>query len=130
GAAGPATVTLRRPAGRNPRAVGRRPLTSAARGRSPLVAEPLRAADVAGAAVGAGAFVVTSLAGARESARPPVRILGSVQVGLPSAARQLGLWLAADPVRTVRRAASALYRTARRRPAAGAAACVHAPGEP
>lgn len=124
------TTRLRDHAARNPRALARRPLTPAAWRRSRLVADPLRAVDVASDATGAGAFVVTSLARARDLRSTPVRVLGSLQVGLPSAARQLGLWLAADPLRTVRRASGALYRAARRRPRDVDVACLHDAASP
>jgi acetyl-CoA acetyltransferase len=106
-------TTLRRQAARNPRALlRRRPLGRAAYRQSPLVAEPLRRADVAGEAAGACAFVVTSLARARDLRRPPVAVLATMQVGLPCAGRQLADFIRFDRERAMARAARALFGTA------------------
>src|SRR5581483_4270569 len=106
-------TTLRRQAARNPRALlRRRPLGRAAYRQSPLVAEPLRRADVAGEAAGACAFVVTSLARARDLRRPPVAVLATMQVGLPSADRELPDFVRFDRERTMARAAQALFGAA------------------
>lgn len=111
-----ASTLLRRHAARNPRALRRRPLTRAAHRRSPLVADPLRRADVAAEAAGACAFVVTSLERARDLPRRPVRILGSAQALVPPAATQLGAWLGDGRERAMDGAAAALWRDARVRP--------------
>jgi acetyl-CoA acetyltransferase len=118
-----ATIAHRRAAARNPKALVRRPLTASARRAHPYVAEPLRADDVAIPSAGACAFVVTDAARAR---RQPVRILGSMQVGMPAAARQASEWLAVKPLDRVARAARAMYRTARVRASDVDVACLHA----
>jgi acetyl-CoA acetyltransferase len=106
-------TTLRRQAARNLRALlRRRPLGRAAYRQSPLVAEPLRRADVASEAAGACAFVVTSLARARDLRRPPVAVLATMQAGLPCAGRQLVDFVRFDRERAVARAARALFGTA------------------
>ncbi len=111
------TTLLRRHAARNPRAVRRRPLTRSAHRRSAFVAEPLRRADLAVEASGACAFIVTSLERARDLPRRPVRILGSAQAVVSPAATQLGTWLGDGRERAMDRAAAALWRNARVRPA-------------
>jgi acetyl-CoA acetyltransferase len=108
------TLAHRRAAARNPKAVLRRPFSAATRARSPYVAEPLRAVDVAGPAAGACAFVVTGVA---RAGRPSVRILGSMQAAIPSATRQLGEWLAGWPLEEISRAARRMFRRARVKPA-------------
>jgi acetyl-CoA acetyltransferase len=109
------TLPARRHGARNPRALRRRALTAAEYRRAAPVADPLRAPDVAPAAAGAAAFVVTSLARAR-GARRPVRIVGTMQAVIPSALQQLGDWFAADRDRTVASASRAMFRRARLAP--------------
>jgi len=118
-----ANVTLahRRAAARNSKALARRPLTIAARRRSPYVAEPLRRVDVAEPAIGACAFVVTRPDRAR---RPdPVRIVASMQAVVPTAASD---WFAREPLDDVARAARAMFRAARLRPDDVDVACLNA----
>lgn len=108
------TCALRRAAAKNPAALLRTPLPAAAHRRSPFVAEPLRRADVAPPAVGAGAFVVTGADNAR--GRTPVRVLSSMQVALPCVARHLPEWYARRSEQALARAARRLFRTARLTP--------------
>ncbi len=117
------TIEHRRAAARNPRALVRTPLTAGERRRSPYVAEPLRRVDVAVAAAGASAFVVTSAASAR---RPSVGILASMQAAVPSASRHLAEWEARRPLDEIAAAARAMFRRARLRPADVDVACVGA----
>ena len=125
------TTTLRRQAARNPRALfRRRPLGRAAYRRSPLVAEPLRRADVAGAAAGGCAFVATSLARARDLRRAPVAVLGTMQVALPSATRQLADFVRFDRERAMERAARALFRGAGLAPGGADVAFLHDAASP
>lgn len=118
-----ATLAQRRAAARNPHALVRTPLTSAERRRSPYVAEPLRRVDLAVAAAGACAFVVTSPESAR---RPAVRIIASMQAAIPSATRHLAEWYARRPLDEIAAAARAMFRGARLRPADVDVACVGA----
>jgi hypothetical protein len=117
------TIAHRRSAARNPKALVRRPLDAAARRRSPWVAEPLRRVDLAEPAIGACAFVVTSESRAR---RRPVRILSSMQVALPSVTRHLPEWFTRKPIDEIARAARAMLRSARVRPADVDVACMNA----
>jgi len=74
---GAVAVTMRRHAALGENAVlGDRPLTLAEYLASPYLAEPYRAADCCLVTDGAGAFVVTSAARARDCRRPPVTVLG------------------------------------------------------
>ncbi len=120
------TCAMRRAGARNTGAVQRRPLTAAAHRKSPFVAEPLRSADLAPPAVGAGAFVVTTLEHARTLRRPPVRVLSSMQAALPSVARHLPEWYARRAEQALGRAARRLFRDARLRPADVDVACLYA----
>ncbi len=115
---------LRRNAARNPRALVRTPLAVADRRRSPLVAEPLRRVDVAPPAVGAGAFVVTDLERASTGRRPPVRVLSSLQLVLPSAARQLADAVRIDHAAVLAPHVRRLYRDAGIEPADVDVACL------
>jgi len=117
------TMAHRRAAARNPKALVRRVLTAAARRRSPYVAEPLRRVDVAEPAAGACAFVVTA---AERAAPTAPRILASMQVAMPSLARQPQEWFARKPFDQIARAARGLFAAARLRPAAVDVACVNA----
>jgi hypothetical protein len=121
------TLAHRRAAARNPSALVRRPLSSADRKESPYVAEPLRRVDLAAPAAGACAFVVSAAARAR---RPAPRILGSMQVALPSLARQPSDWLAASPLDQIGRAAKAMFAAARVRPGDVGVACLNADASP
>ena len=121
------TLAHRRVAARNPKALVRRTLTAADRRRSPYLAEPLRAVDVAVASAGACAFVVTAPGRAR---RPAPRILGSMQVALPSAMRQPSDWFARAPLDEIARAARAMFAVARVRPGAVDVACLNADASP
>jgi 17-hydroxy-3-oxo-4-pregnene-20-carboxyl-CoA lyase len=121
------TLAHRRAALRNPSALVRRPLTAADRKKSPYVAEPIRRVDLAAPAVGACAFVVTAAERAR---RPAPRILGSMQVALPSLARHPSDWLAASPLEQIARAAKAMFAGARVRPGDVGVACVNADASP
>lgn len=109
------TCAMRRAGAKNPAALLRTPLAAAAHRRSPFVAEPLRRADVAPPAVGAGAFVVTTADRCGE--QPPVRVLSSMQVALPCAARHLPEWYARRAEQALGRATRRLFRDARVRPA-------------
>jgi acetyl-CoA acetyltransferase len=117
------TLAHRRAAARNPKALVRRALDAAARRRSPYVAEPLRRVDLAVPAAGACAFVVTADARAR---RPAPRIVGSMQLALPSATRHAAEWHAAAPLDRIGRAARAMFAAARVRPADVDVACLDA----
>ena len=110
------TVAARRAAARNLGAVQRRALTLVEYRRSPLVATPLRAVDCAVPSAGAAAFVMTTRKRAVPTQRPLVRVLASMQCGLPSTARQLCDWFRADRARALPTAARELFRTARCRP--------------
>jgi acetyl-CoA acetyltransferase len=114
--AGIARVTLahRRAAAKNPRALLRTPVTAAARRKSPYVAEPLRQVDVVSLAAGACAFIVSRADLAR---RPSVRIVGSMQAAVPSMAKHLTEWFARNPLDDIARAARAMFKAARVRPA-------------
>ncbi len=118
------TCAMRRAAAKNPAALLRTPLAAAAHRRSPFVAEPLRRADVAPPAVGAGAFVVTTAERCR--ARRPVRVISSMQVALPDVARHLPEWYARRAEQALARAARRLFRDARLRPSDVDVACLHA----
>lgn len=122
-AIGRVTLAHRRASLQNPKAVLRRPLSAAERRRSPYVAEPIRAVDLAVPATGAVAFVVTSSERARRSA---VRIVGSMQAAVPSLVRQPSEWFARDPLDEIAAAARAMFRTARVRPGDVDVACVNA----
>src|SRR5262249_34043961 len=82
-----------RAAARNPSAVVRAPLGRAAYARSPHLLAPLREADAAPASAGGCAFVVAALERSGRPWRKPVRVLGSMQAGLPSAVRHPEAWL-------------------------------------
>jgi acetyl-CoA acetyltransferase len=118
------TCAMRTAAAKNPAALARTPLAAAAHRKSPFVAEPLRRADVALPAVGAGAFVVT--AADRAARRTPVRVLASMQAALPSVARHLPEWYARKAEQTLARAARRMFRAARLRPSDVDAAYLHA----
>jgi acetyl-CoA acetyltransferase len=117
------TIAHRRAAARNAKALVRKPLTPAARLRSPYVAEPLRRVDVADAAVGGCALVVTTVERCR---RAPVRILGSMQAAVPSTAHHLSEWFGRKPLDEIRRAARAMFAEARVSAADVDVACLHA----
>jgi hypothetical protein len=121
------TLAHRRVAARNPAALVRRRLTAADRAQSPYVAEPIRAVDLATPAAGACAFVVTSAERAR---RPAPRILGSMQVALPSLARHPSDWIAASPLEQIGRAAKAMFAAAHARPGDVGVACLDAAAGP
>ena len=73
-------VTWREHALRNPEAqMGRKPMTLEDYLRSRWVVEPLRLLDCCPSTDGGGAFVVTSLARARDLSKAPVRVLGAGQ---------------------------------------------------
>jgi acetyl-CoA acetyltransferase len=121
------TLAHRRAAARNPNALVRRPLTAADRRKHPYVAEPIRRVDLAAPAAGACAFVVTAAERAR---RPAPRILGSMQVALPSLGRHSSDWLAASPLEQIDRAAKAMFAAARVRPGDVGVACLSADASP
>src|SRR5262249_27781280 len=76
-------------------------------------------------------FVVSALERPGRPWRKPVRVLGSMQAGIPSASRHLEAWLASRRQGAVRAAARRLYREAGVRPAAvGGARRYAAPGAP
>jgi acetyl-CoA acetyltransferase len=111
------TLAHRRAAARNPKALVR---GACDRRKSPYVAGPLRAVDLAPPSAGACAFVVT-----RE--RPgAVRILASMQAAIPSATRHPDAWTADGPLARVARAAREMFGAARIRPADVDVACVDA----
>jgi acetyl-CoA acetyltransferase len=104
------SVAHHRSAARNLKAIVRRPLTATDRRRSPYLAEPLRAVDVAPASAGACAFVVTRASQAR---RPGVAVLGSMQVAVPSVTKHPSDWFARRPLDEIAKAARAMLRRAR-----------------
>jgi acetyl-CoA acetyltransferase len=111
------TRAHRRSAARNPQAIVRGALS---RRSQPYVAAPLREADVAPPSAGACAFVVAR-------ARPGgVAILASMQAGIPSAVRHPEAWARGAPLARVARAARAMFRAARLRPADVDVACLNA----
>jgi acetyl-CoA acetyltransferase len=118
-----ATIAHRRTAARNPKALVRGALTARARRDSPYVAEPLRAVDVAIPSAGACAFVVAHPERAR---RRPVHILATMQAAVPSATGHPAAWSRGKPLEQIARAARAMFRTARIRPADVDVACVNA----
>jgi hypothetical protein len=117
------TIAHRRSAARNPKALVRRPLTAAARRRSPYLAEPLRAVDVAPPSAGACAFVVTRAALAKRAA---VAVAGSMQVAIPSVSKHPSEWFARRPLDEIAKAARAMLRAARVAPTDVDVACVDA----
>jgi len=121
------TLAHRRAAARNPKALHRGLLTASDRRKSPYVAEPLRAVDLAVPASGAVVFVVTSAERAR---RRPVRILGSMQAAVPSLARHPSEWFARNPLDEIAAAARGMFRDARLRPADVDVACLNADASP
>jgi acetyl-CoA acetyltransferase len=98
------TEALRRAAARNPRALN---------GAIPPAA-------------GGCAFVMSALERPGRPWRKPVRVLGSMQVAIPSASRHLVAWLASRREGVLRAAARRLYREARLRPADVDVACLYA----
>ena len=122
-AIGRVTLAHRRAAAANPRACARRSLDAAGRRRSPYVAEPVRAVDVAEPSAGACAFVVTRADLARRSA---VRIVGSMQAAIPSATQHLPEWFARKPLDAIARAARTMFKAARLRPDDVDVACLTA----
>src|SRR5262249_14854343 len=120
------TVALRRAAARNPSAVGRAPLGRAAYARSPHLLAPLREADAAPASAGGGAFVVAGLERSGRPWRNPVRVLGSMQAGIPSAVRPPEARLASRRRGAFRPAARRLYRAAGFGPGEVDVACLYA----
>jgi hypothetical protein len=121
------TLAHRRAAARNPSALVRGALSAADRRRSPYVAEPVRGADLAVPSAGACAFVVTAAERAR---RPAPRVLGSMQVAIPSLARQPSDWMAASALEQIAGAAKAMFAAARVRPGDVAVACLNADASP
>jgi len=120
------TLALRRAAARNPSAIVRSPLSRAAYARSPHLLAPLREADAAPASAGGCAFVVAALEGPGRPWRKPVRVLGSMQAGIPSAVRHPVVWLASRRRGVLRAAARRLYREAGIRPGEVDVACLYA----
>jgi len=121
------TLAHRRAAARNPSALVRKPLSAADRRKHPYLAEPIRGVDLAVPSAGACAFVVTAAERAR---RPAPRILGSMQVAIPSLVRQPSEWLAAAPLEQIGRGAKAMFAAARVRPGDVGVACLHADASP
>ena len=117
------TLAHRRASTWNRNALVRRPLVAVSRRSAAYVAEPLRPADLAVPAAGACAFVVTAAERAR---RPAPRILGSMQMAVPSVTRQPSDWFAASPLDQIARAAKSMFAAARVRPGDVGVACLNA----
>jgi acetyl-CoA acetyltransferase len=119
-----ATRAAHAAAAKNPRALVRRALDARTHTASPCVAEPFRRVDCAEPAVGGCAFVVTARDAARGRHRP-ARVLATMQAAVPSATRFAGEWVRADAPAVIARAAKAMFRAARLRPAAVDVACLY-----